>query len=270
MPQYKIFDAHTHAFPDKIAAQTMAVLSAKANIPNLHNGTIEGLAAYERAGGSGGFLLLPIATKPSNVRAANEWAAAHAQNGVLSFGTLHPQSATLQDDLRHAADLGVKGIKLHPEYQEFFVDEDRMLPLYEAVFALGLPICFHAGEDLGFPPPIRGDARRIGAIAQRYPQGKIIAAHMGGYRQYNVVLEHLAGRSNVWMDTSFAAEHMHADEIVHLVHKHGADRFFFGTDAPWAAFDLAKNALLHSGLNEQELQGIFGNNAAAFFGLELL
>lgn len=263
---FRVFDAHTHAFPDKIAAKTMEILVAKGGEKNRHDGTIDGLKAYEAAGGADGFLLLPIATRPSSTKAVNEWAAEQRNANILAFGSIHPDAAEYEADLDYAVELGLKGIKLHPEYQEFFVDEERMFPIYEAIFSRGLPICFHAGADIGYPPPIRGDAYRLSKVLDAFPDGKVIAAHMGAYQQYDMVCECLAGRPNLWIDTSFAAERMNAEEITHLVRLHGSDRVLFGTDAPWASFVDAAAALLQSGLTAEELKAIFWDNAMHLLG----
>ena len=264
---YRIFDAHTHAFPDKIAEKTIQLLAGQAGIPYYHDGSFAGLEKYEAEGGADAFLLLPIATKPASVRSINEWVAARTGGGVFACGSVHPDCGNVQEELDHLLELGLLGVKLHPEYQEFFVDEERMFPVYEAIFERNLPIYFHAGPDVGFPPPVRAAADRLAKVAEAFPQGRIIAAHMGSLYQTAEVLEHLAGRPNVWMDTSFSAERMSAEEIVTLVRWHGADRFFFGTDAPWADFAAARDALLSSGLTRGELEKIFWHNAAEFFRL---
>lgn len=267
MKPEKIFDMHTHAFPDKIAESAVQSLAQGAHIPYYHDGSFAGLQAYEASGGATAFLLLPIATKPESTDSINRWVAKRTGGGVYAFGTLHPDSVDFREEVAQIVALGLRGVKLHPEYQHFFVDDKRVFPLYEAVIEAGLPICFHAGEDLGFPPPVHGDAERIARVAGRYPEGRFIAAHMGGLNQLEKVRRFLAGRSNVWMDTSFAAERMAPEDIAHLVRSHGADHFFFGTDAPWSDFTAAKNALLLAGLSAQEIRDIFWNNAAAFLGI---
>lgn len=264
---YKIFDCHTHAFPDAIAPRAMAFLSEKAGIVNHHDGTFSGLSAYERNGGASGFLLLPIATKAAQTHSVNQWAAEQTGGGVYAFGSIHPEFADFETELDFLQARGVKGVKLHPEYQDFFVDEPRLFPLYEAIFRRDMILYLHAGEDLGFPPPVRGDAERIAAVSARFPQGRIVAAHMGGFRQYDRVCRFLAGRGNVWIDTSFAAQRMEPCEAVRLVRLHGVRRVVFGTDAPWAGFYESKDAVLHSGLSPNELDDIFWNNSAALLDI---
>ena len=101
-----------------------------------------------------------------------------------------------------------------------------------------------------------------------FPEGRIIAAHMGGLFQLDEAMDSMVGLPNVWMDTSFASERMRPEDIVRLVRAHGADRFLFGTDAPWADFATARDAVALSGLAQEELEAIFWDNAAVFFGLK--
>lgn len=259
----KIFDVHTHAFPRRIAARSLEMIAGKAHVPYYHAGDFDALVQYERSGGADGFLILPIATKAASVRSINTWVAGKAGAcGAVAFGTLYPGMEGYEAELDFLRQNGIRGIKLHPEYQAFFVDDERMYPMYEAVFRRDMVISFHAGEDLGYPPPVHGDAGRLARMMDDFPHGRIIAAHMGGLNQYDKVMECLAGRRNVWMDTSFVAHYMKAEDIVRLVRTHGSERILFGTDAPWAAFDDIKHAIESAGLTEDELRGIFWDNAS--------
>lgn len=262
---YRIFDMHTHAFPDAIAKRAVAVTAAKADIPAYHDGSIDGLLEYENP--AQGFLLLPIATNPASVRGVNDWAAAQVGGKIRAFGSIHPDMADPEAELDHIVSIGLPGIKLHPEYQNFFVDAERLFPVYRAVFDRGLIVSFHAGTDLGYPPPVRGDAARIAAVAEAFPHGRIIAAHMGGFLQYDTVCQTLAGRENVWLDTSYYARVMEPDKMLHLSRLHGVKRILFGSDAPWTPFDESRGALIDAGFTEDELRDIFYDNAARLLGL---
>ena len=264
---YKIFDVHTHAFPEKIAGRAVNNLAAKAGIPFYYEGTLKELAEYEKAGGVSGYLLLPIATSASMVHSVNTWAAGHVGGAAHAFGSIHPDCENITEELDYIVQLGLTGIKLHPEYQDFFVDEDRMFPIYQAIFERNLSVYFHAGVDLAYPPPIKGDAKRIAKICDMFPEGRIVAAHMGGFEQYDVVCQYLLGRENLWLDTSYAAEHMPPEQVCWMIRQHGVKRVMFGTDAPWADCTAAQNALLNTELSETELADIFYNNAADFLRL---
>ncbi|MDL2205697.1 amidohydrolase family protein [Eubacteriales bacterium OttesenSCG-928-N13] len=264
--RYKVFDAHTHAFPDAIARGAVDGLSEKAGIAHFHNGSYDELAQYEAQ--ADGYLLLPIATKPAQMRSVNTWAAQKMGGKMQAFGSVHPLAEDWRPELDHVQSLGLKGIKLHPEYQDFYADDPRHFPLYAEIFARGLILCFHAGVDLGFPPPLHGAAEAIARVADAFPNGRIIAAHMGGYQQFDEAMAHLAGRENLWMDTSYVADEMAKEQLVQLSRAHGIDRILFATDAPWKPFDSMLAAVLNAGFDEDELQKILYQNAAKLLNLE--
>lgn len=262
---YRIFDAHTHCFPDAIAQRAVATLAEKAILPHYADGTFAGLLAYE-AEGADGFALLPIATRPSQTRSVNRWAAScMSVGGCVAFGSVHPASQEVASELDELCELGLPGVKLHPEYQEFFVDDPAIFPLYRDLFRRGLILHLHAGEDLGFQPPVHGAAERIAAVCDAFPDATIIAAHMGSFQQWDAVETHLAGRTNLWLDTSFGADWMSPERFCRLARRHGIERVLFGTDSPWSDFRKSRDAVLCSGLTEPELQAVFWDNAQALY-----
>lgn len=259
--QYKIFDAHTHAFPDAIARGAVGSMSERAGIPHYHDGSHEGLLQYERNGGADGFLLLPIATKPGQTRSVNAWAASKMGGPMRCFGSIHPENHDFDALLDEVKDLGLLGIKFHPEYQDFFVDEPRYFPLYEAIFARGLLLCFHAGVDLSYEPPLHASARRIAKVCDAFPDERIIAAHMGGYQEFDDAMEFLAGRENLWMDTAYVADRLTPADFAAIARKHGTDRVLFATDSPWTSFDASLSGVLNAGFTDGELKAILHDNA---------
>lgn len=255
-----IFDFHTHCFPDAIAARTMETLGDKAGIPYYHDGSYAGLIGYEQE--ADGFLVLPIATKPSQTRSILQFAASIDGDGkARSLGSVHPFDPDYRMWLDLIVSSGFKGVKLHPEYQDFFVDDERLLGFYRDVFDRGLLLALHAGSDLGFDNPIHGDPERIAWLCDRFPDARVVAAHMGGYDRWERVSKHLAGRRNLWLDTSFAAGVMPDGDFAALARKHGPDRILFGTDSPWRPFDKTLDALLNVGFSPAELRGILCDNA---------
>ena len=256
----RIFDAHTHAFPDAIAGRAVEALSRKADIPSFHDGTFLGLTAYESR--AEGFLLLPIATKAAQTHTVNRWAVERAGGKAKVFGSIHPLCDHWAEQLDFLRAHGVKGIKMHPEYQDFYVDDPALFPLYEGLFDRHMILYLHAGVDIGFPPPVHGSPQRIARLCERFPAGRIIAAHMGGYLQYEQAKDCLLGRDNLWIDTSFAAQRMPKEQLRAFLRLQGK-RALFGTDAPWADFDEALNAVLHAGLEETELANLLYHNAMA-------
>ena len=262
---YKLFDAHTHAFPDAIAQSAIGALSHNADIPFFHDGRFASLCEFESR--ADGFLLLPIATKPHQTHAVNTWAAQKIGGKALAFGSVHPDSRCLTDELNELCRLGLRGIKFHPEYQQFFVDEERCFPLYEAIFAHGLPIVFHAGADLAYSPPYHCTPKRLAHVLDAFPAARIIAAHMGGFQMEREAADLLAGRDNLWIDTAYAAGLLPPDQFDRLLAAHRKDRILFATDAPWMRLDEAINAILSADLTPPERSAIFYDNAATLLGL---
>jgi len=95
--------------------------------------------------------------------------------------------------------MGLKGIKFHPDYQKFFVDDKKMFPIYETAFGLGLIVVFHAGVDIGLPAPYHATPERLEKIVRTFPRCKVVAAHMGGFSLWDDVERFLVGTTYIWI-----------------------------------------------------------------------
>lgn len=144
-----IIDFHTHTFPDQIAASAVARLSDRANIPAYSSGTAGGLLLAERAAGVDRSIILPVATKPEQVHHINDAAAAHNEHAfvtnMFSFACIHPDYADWKQELDRIAARNMRGIKLHPAYQQTDLDDPKYLRILERAGALGLIAVTHAG-----------------------------------------------------------------------------------------------------------------------------
>jgi predicted TIM-barrel fold metal-dependent hydrolase len=262
-----IVDIHTHTFPDDLAARAVAALSARAGIPAHSDGTCAGLRASLTRAGIDRAVMQPVATKPTQVAAINTWAIAHHDpvNGLACFGVLHPADDAWPAEIERLAAAGVPGIKLHPDYQGFFVDEPRLRPLFRALADAGLIVLFHAGVDIGLPPPVHCPPERLARLLDAVPHLTVIAAHMGGYQQWDDVARHLAGR-DLYLDTGYTQDDLPPAALVDLIRAHGAARVLYGTDSPWRdqAADLARFRTLP--LTPDEQTAILGENAQRLLG----
>lgn len=262
----RLFDAHVHIFPDALAARAVATLAAKAGgITPVYDGSRAGLEACMRRAGIGGALNCPIATKADQVRSINDWAAAQNRWPVLCLGTIHPDFRDMEAELRRVRALGLRGIKLHPEYQEFYPDDPRLTPVWEICSDLALPVLFHAGGDIGFPPPYHCPPSQLRDLLARHPRLQIVAAHFGGWRMWEAAAEELFGLP-VWLDLAFLFGELPPEQLVAWIRRHGAERVLFATDAPWhdPIADAAAFAALP--LTAEEQRKIGWKNAADLFG----
>lgn len=260
-----VIDVHTHIFPDELAAKAMATLGASIDVkPHLDGTAAELVRSMDRAGIDMS-VVCPVATKPGQVRRANEWACSLDTERFIAFGTLHPEAEDVVADIRHAAAAGVKGFKIHPEYQDFSPLEGRALPWWEAIAEAGLPVLFHAGVDIEIPT-VHGTPHAFALLNDRLPELVMILAHMGSFRMWDEVRRHLVGR-DVYFDTSYVHADLPRGKFLDLCREHGATRIMFGSDSPWGEQTAELEAVRDSGLAPQDVDAVLGENAARLLGI---
>lgn len=236
-----LFDFHTHAFADAIAERAMAAListtkqsSETKNMKAYTDGTISGLRNLMHEKGISKAMLLPIATKPSQQTTINNWAVEVMGDGIYCCGTVHPDAENAVEEIERIKSLGLYGIKLHSEYQGFRPDEERMYDIYNKAAELGLFVVFHGGWDPAGKGDILATPRSFANIAEKFPELKIVAAHMGGMKLFDEVEDCIAGKySNIYLDTGVVADYISSEQLFRIIDKHGADKILFGSDAPW-------------------------------------
>lgn len=271
-----IIDAHTHVYPKKIVERAIAKLEANSGIPAKVNGLKEGLQASMKEAGVDYSLLLPVATSVKQVDAINEEAgqtnAGAEETGLLSFGGIHPDTENYKEVLRKVKGLGLKGIKLHPDYQNTFFNDIRYKRIITEATEQGLYIMTHAGEDIGLSDPVHCRPQHVREVLKETETDKLILAHMGGWRLWNEVEELLAGQ-DVYFDTAFSFDCIKGidglltkDQFVHLVRAHGADRIVFGSDSPWSSQKDCVEWVRQTGLTEDEKDKIFSGNMKKILG----
>jgi predicted TIM-barrel fold metal-dependent hydrolase len=166
--------------------------------------------------------------------------------------------------VRRIRELGLHGIKMHPEYQQFRLDDARVQPLWEAARENGLPVLLHTGNDVCFPPPCNAPPCEVRRLAERWPGLTIIAGHFGGWRMWDEVERDLLG-APVWLDLAFVLEVLPPERATAMIRRHGVERVLFGTDSPWC--DPARTlAIFHRlPLTPDEREKILWSNAAGLF-----
>lgn len=264
-----VIDFHTHVFPDKIAARTIEKLSSCCNTMAYTDGTLNGLKKSMRENMIDLSVVLPVATRPSQFESLNNYAAEiNGREGIISFGGIHPETEHCEEELKTIKRLGLHGIKLHPDYQEMFIDDPRYVRLIKCAVDLGLIVSIHAGLDIGIPDPIHCPPDRTATMLAQIDneEAKIVLAHMGGYDQWDDVEEYLVGK-NVYFDISFCLGHIKDEQFLRIVRDQGADRILFATDSPWSGHKETLNYLGKLGLTEEELNCILHVNAEKLLGL---
>lgn len=257
-----IIDAHVHIFPDKIANKTVEKLKSVANIPAYTDGTLKGIRASMQDAGIDYSLILPIATRPGQTTSINSFAQTiNGTDGIISFGSVHPEDDNLKEELKKIKNAGLLGIKLHPDYQNIYVDDLKMLRLLSFAADLGLIVTVHGGVDVGYPKVHHCTPKRVANVLKEIDGLKLIVAHTGGYLYWEDTLEYLAGQ-DVYLDTSFTVTKCDNDLFLKIIRNHDINKILFATDSPWDGQKKAVQELKETGLTHEELDHIFYKNAA--------
>ncbi|MBQ7821419.1 MAG: amidohydrolase family protein [Clostridia bacterium] len=270
-----VIDVHTHAFPDAIAERTLEFLKAKMlaqsniKVPNNTDGTVDGLLRSMDKCGVDISLVMPIATKISQTNTINNFAENLRGERILSFGSVHPHDSDACDVLKDLASRGFMGIKLHPEFQDFYIDSKESLKVLKCAEELGLSVLIHAGGDLGYPPPYHCTPERLEHVLGEISGEKLIAAHLGGFMMWDEVLKRIAGKP-IYIDTAAVGTCITPDIYHDIIRAHGADRVLFGSDSPWESQSHALEVLESTGITKEELDKIKYENAVKLFGLKKL
>lgn len=255
-----IIDFHTHCFPDELAERAVSGLEGRCNIRAVHDGTLSGLRESAAKWGVDLSVVLPVATKPSQVSTINKWAYENNGGSLKFFGAVHPGEDDFCGTVKWLKDNRFRGVKLHPDYQDFFADDKKIFPLYEALRDAGLIAVFHSGMDIGIPVPIHCTPLMIKKVQENFKGLMIVAAHMGAHALWQDVEDLLTG-TPVYLDTSYSHYALGNSGMERMIKRHGSERVLFGTDSPWTRADEEIRMIMELALPESDIENILCNNA---------
>lgn len=258
-------DFHTHAFADSIAERAISQLaktSEKCNLRPATDGTVKSLREVLVKNGVSKAVLLPIATKPTQQTTINNWAASLDDGFFYPFGTVHPLAEDKFEELERIKSLGLYGVKFHPDYQNFFVNDEMMFPIYKKCAELDLTVLFHSGYDPVSPDLYHCTSKAAAEVHDKVPEMTMILAHGGGMRDWDNVEKYLAGKEGkLYFDVSVIAHEIDHDQLFRIIKAHGADRILFGSDCPWDTPSYEISMINSLPLSDEEKEMIFYKNA---------
>lgn len=275
-----IIDFHTHVFPAKIAAHALASIAIKAATHPYLDGSLEGLRASMAESGVDKSVLLSVATNPLKVINMNDLQIAGMEKGdpdLVWFGCCHPHCPQWKEELQRLADAGIKGIKLHPQYQGVAIDDPANLRILEKCGELGLVVVIHSGRETAFPGLHNSHPHLVRKAIRQVGPVKLVAAHMRALQECPEGAEVYGDLTNICVDTSFSLRHLtpgergfytqenmgilDSEDFVKLVRDLGADRVVFATDSPWRDQKQSVAGIRALNLTEEEKELIFHKNA---------
>ena len=265
-----LIDFHTHTFPEKIAKRTIDILLGNLLDKNIANApakaytdaTVLGLLSSMERYGVDYSVVMPIATTPTQSTTINRVAAQTNKNEKLfSFGSLHPMQEDWEAALYDIKEKGLPGIKLHPEYQQVYIDSPECIRVLKLCERLGLLVTLHTGRDVGIDPPVHCLPEALRRVLDYEVEGSnIIAAHMGGWREWDGVEKYLVG-TPIYLNTAYVSADISTEQFERIIRSHGADKILYATDSPWESPDMAVNFINRTGLSEVDKNLIFCENA---------
>lgn len=260
-----IIDTHAHIFPDKIAAKASDSISKFYDIPMDSDGTVSTLLRLGLEAGVDRFLVHSVATVPAQVEHINNFIISSVKehpDKLIGFATIHPDYDNIPHEVERIIDSGLRGIKIHPDFQRFCIDDEHAFSLYECIEGR-LPILIHMGDSrYEYSKPAR-----LANILKRFPKLTVIGAHFAGYSEWDDAAKILEG-SGIYVDTSSSLFKISPEKARSLIDIYGVDHVLFASDYPmWKPADeLKKIARIH--LNEEERELILYKNAVRLLNIE--
>lgn len=262
-----IIDFHAHAFPDQIAERAISTLEEGCDITAKHNGKISSLLKSMDKAGIDKAVICSIATKPTQYEDILKWSKSIHSDRIIPFPSLHPENIDIKEKIKIIFNEGFKGIKLHPYYQKFQIDEERIFPIYEETQKHGLLLVSHTGFDIAFPHDRIADPIKIINILKKFPDLKFVATHFGAWEDWDEVEKHLIGKQ-IFMELSFSLELLNKNKAEKMLLAHPSDYLLFGTDSPWTDQENALNILRSLNIKENIKEKILYKNACRLLAIK--
>ena len=255
-----IIDFHTHIFPDHVAPNAIPHLEKEGGVKAYLNGTRTDLLASMATHGIDASVVCSIATKPAQFKSILEWSQTLQSDRLIPFASIHPDDPNCLAQLCQIKEMGLKGIKMHPYYQDFFLNDKKMLPIFKLVSDLQLILLMHTGYDIAFPKIRRADPEKILQAHSLFPNVKLVTSHLGAWNQWDEVRALLVGRP-LYMDISFSLQLLDKQTARDIICNHPREYILFGSDSPWEDQGKSLEMLEALELDAELLKNIQGTNA---------
>lgn len=258
-------DIHCHIFPDKLAEKARDSIGAFYGAEVYCAASVENLLKEHREAGITRCVVSNSAVTPKQVHNINTFLAqACAENpAFIGFGSIFPGMEGWEEELERMQALGLRGLKIHPDFQKLNIDDPCGIEMYRAIARREMPVLFHMGDDrYDFSSP-----ERLENLLRQVPDLRVIAAHFGGWNAWERSFAHPLPE-NVLYDTSSTTPLVSREFVLRMLDRFGAERFLFGTDFPmWKPKDAVRQ-FMQLGLDGDTLERIMSGNFFRLLGLD--
>jgi len=227
-----IIDFHTHAFPDTLAEKAIGLLEREGGVPAKLDGRVSSLLSSMDRCGIEKSIVCSIATKPSQFDSILKWSETIATDRIIPFPSIHPDDPQAIEKVEIIKKKGFKGIKMHPYYEGFDINEKKMFPIYQKIADENLILVLHTGFDFAFERIRKADPEKIMEIKSAIPSFKLVTTHLGAWEDWDEVKRLLVGK-DIYMEISYSLEFLDRDRAKDIIMNHPEEYVLFGTDSPW-------------------------------------
>lgn len=271
-----IIDFHAHTFPDSLAKRAVESLAAASHSRAFSDGTCGALKRSMAKAGISRSVILPVATNPAKLSRLNDVSITeNGKDGLIYFGAAHPDSENVLEEMKRLKQEGVRGIKIHPVYQNADIEDKRFLKILEQAGEMDLVVVMHAGDDIGFPGVVRSSPEKIAAALSAVGNVKTVLAHLGGWKNWDRIAP-LMEFPSVYLDTAFSLGKIEAtddrfseeelkllseEKFCAIVRSFTSKRVLFGTDSPWTDQKKSVDEILSLPLTQEEKEDILYGTA---------
>jgi Predicted metal-dependent hydrolase of the TIM-barrel fold len=264
----RIFDTHAHIYPDAIALKAAESIGKFYDIPMCESGTVDNLLREGEKAGIEKHLVHSVAVTWERAASINDFIKrsmdAHPDK-FIGFGAMHPSHPEMEKELDRVVSLGLHGIKLHPDFQHFHLDDENCIQLFRLMAQRDLALLVHTGDKrYEYSAPVR-----MARALDKVPKLRAICAHLGGWSVWEDAHKVLAGRDNVWIDTCSSLYALSPEKAAEIIRAYGADRAFFATDYPMWNPKEELERFMALPLTKDEQRAILGENFISFMGDKL-
>lgn len=179
------------------------------------------------------------------------------EDRLVPWAAINPNFPGWEDDLQEAAEAGMVGVRLYPNYHEYSLLDECSLELLAPLQSQSLPVAiYHKLVDERLHhwhckvPPTE---MTLAPLVEHFPELTIICCGVGLLN-----LPQVPEAPRVFVETSRVEG---AGGIATLVEKIGAERVLFGSHAPYFYLEAGLLKLVESGLNEETRQALLHGNA---------
>jgi len=190
---------------------------------------------------------------------------------LIPFASINPYltAHSTRELERLVLKLGFRGLKLYPTYQQYYLNDPMLYPLYAKAQELRIPVMWHTGSSvfpasrLKYGDPLHGDD-----VAVDFPDLTLIMAHSGRPIWYDHAYTLARLHENVYMELAGLPPQRLLNYFPEL--ERVADKALFGSD--WPSIPTATirgNIEIIRGLplSEKAKEQILGANAARILRL---